>query len=914
MIQRFLILLARFVHRFPLPIFFISLLLTILGVYYASSLKIKTNIGDLLPEHTFSVTHLREVMDEIGAAGYLMVMVEGSDTDQMKRFGHALTDELLKVKQQRKQEGKEIFVQAVDLRNDIQYFKDRALYFLSQDELMDIWERIDDRVRKEKLKANPLFVNLDDEEDEKEDDSAEVFSLRSLHQKYRTGDFKEYFIADDNSVLGVLVRPTQPSSDLGFNKRLLEHVRAVGDRVIKNGEFGDTSFDLGGSYRNKSVEKQSIIDDLVRSLSTTMILLVLVLTLYFRRLRSVVVIMTPLVMGVVWALAVAEFKYGHLNMITAFIFAVLLGLGIDFGIHFLNRYMECRHKGMNTLDSLIEAEGNTGRAIFTGAMTTSAAFFSLTLADFRGFSQFGFIAGMGLVFCVIASFLVHPAMLLLSEKMVPIVKKDGPTKDIKPVSMLHPGLIVLVTLLIVAYGGWAVAQSFKCHSDAPWYSDTARCGPDSKDCCEPPIDFEYNFAKLRTRNNPVLNMSKKYGKAMPLSLQPVMVVAEDLEDTRLLHERVMEMRDTTERSTLKVTRSLYTFLSGDMNAKQSIIKQIRKLLNNDNLELIKDPQTKADAQELLRMTLSKPMTLFGLPEKIIRTFSIVRPGKEEIIPFLKDVMKDWQGRTLDDRFVQELSRRWKDLSEEKREQVNAWVADVEIPKGSPLANIDDVTLARLIRWTQHRVGVLNMIYTNVDTWNGIACIRFNQEASVIKAGDRTYHPVGEAFVFADTMWAMEKDGVKAISASILVVFLLLLFDFRSLKHTLLVMVPLFTGILGMCAFMALTGVKISFFNMVVLPTIVGIGVDNGVHIYHRYLEEGPGSIPRVLGSSGWAVTLSSITTMIGFAGMNTANHAGLNSIGELAIIGMTACLLASTLSFPALLTLLDKRRERKERN
>ncbi len=571
--------------------------------------------------------------------------------------------------------------------------------------------------------------------------------------------------------------------------------------------------------------------------------------------------------------------------------------------------MENRHKGVDIPGSLLEAETKTGRAIFTGSVTTAAAFFSLTLADFRGFSQFGFLAGTGVVFCVIASFVVHPAMLVISERIWPIVRKNATNHDVKPIGIPKPGWVVLLTALIMLFGGYTIYRSFQCHTDNPWYSDTRRCAPEPGDCCVPPIDFEYNFAKLRTRNNPVLNMSKKYGKAMPLSLQPVMVIAEDLAETKQVHDHVMEMRDTTPRTTLKIIRSLFTFLPDDLSRKRMIIGEIEKLLTDENLDMIGDEQNRADAEQLRTMTRTPPPALFELPEKVIRTFSIVRAGKEELIPFLKDTMKGWKGTSLDDRFVSELTRRWPQVSAEAKERVAKWVANVEIPD-TPKS--DDPVLAKLIRWTQHRVGILNMIYTNVDTWNGIASIRFTEEASKLEIGGKTFYPAGEAFVFADTMWAMEEDGKIAIGASILVVFLLLLIDFRSLRHTLFVMTPLLGGVLMLCGVMAYDGIKLSFFNMVVLPSLIGIGVDNGVHIYHRYLEEGPGSVPKVLATSGWAVTLASLTTMIGFAGMNLANHAGLNSIGLLAVVGIGCCLVSSVLSFPALLIFMDARRSRKD--
>ena len=79
-----------------------------------------------------------------------------------------------------------------------------------------------------------------------------------------------------------------------------------------------------------------------------------------------------------------------------------------------------------------------------------------------------------------------------------------------------------------------------------------------------------------------------------------------------------------------------------------------------------------------------------------------------------------------------------------------------------------------------------------------------------------------------------------------VVFVIVLLDFRNLKETLLVLTPLLLGVLWMVGAMFVFGMKLNFFNMVVLPSAIGIGVDHGVHIYHRYKEEGPNSLLHVL--------------------------------------------------------------------
>lgn len=106
----------------------------------------------------------------------------------------------------------------------------------------------------------------------------------------------------------------------------------------------------------------------------------------------------------------------------------------------------------------------------------------------------------------------------------------------------------------------------------------------------------------------------------------------------------------------------------------------------------------------------------------------------------------------------------------------------------------------------------------------------------------------------------------------------------------------------------IVGLQLNFYNMIVLPAILGIGNDAGVHLVHRYQEEGPGSIRRVLRYTGEHIAMGSFTTMIGFAGLLLSFHPGLHSIGELAVVGIGATLLAAILFLPAALQWLEDRR------
>ena len=177
---------------------------------------------------------------------------------------------------------------------------------------------------------------------------------------------------------------------------------------------------------------------------------------------------------------------------------------------------------------------------------------------------------------------------------------------------------------------------------------------------------------------------------------------------------------------------------------------------------------------------------------------------------------------------------------------------------------------------------------------------------IVTEDGKTYYSSSASIVFSDMLRLMLRDSPLAIGVTILVVFLIVLIDFKGLRPALLVMFPLLCGSIWMCGVMYVFGMKLNFYNMVALPTIIGMGIDNGVHLFHRYREEGPGSLTRVLRSTGGAMFVSMLTTMVGFLGLKMATHPGLNSIGLLAIIGLFASFVAAVVVLPAILQVLER--------
>jgi predicted RND superfamily exporter protein len=152
-----------------------------------------------------------------------------------------------------------------------------------------------------------------------------------------------------------------------------------------------------------------------------------------------------------------------------------------------------------------------------------------------------------------------------------------------------------------------------------------------------------------------------------------------------------------------------------------------------------------------------------------------------------------------------------------------------------------------------------------------------------------------------------EDGEKAAGLAVIVVFLLLWLDFRSLRIALMAMIPLLSGAVWMIGLMSLLRLPLTIVNVMAIPMIIGIGIDDGVHLLHRYRVEGWQNSRTVLQSTGRAILLTSLTTMAGFGSLMIAQYRGFNSLGALLAIGVAACFATTVFFLPPLAGLFGKR-------
>ncbi|GAJ10137.1 unnamed protein product, partial [marine sediment metagenome] len=163
-------------------------------------------------------------------------------------------------------------------------------------------------------------------------------------------------------------------------------------------------------------------------------------------------------------------------------------------------------------------------------------------------------------------------------------------------------------------------------------------------------------------------------------------------------------------------------------------------------------------------------------------------------------------------------------------------------------------------------------------------------------------------VMQELIRVIGNDGKNAALLTVFVVFLLLWLDFRSFKCAIIAMIPLVAGVIWMVGFMHLIGMQLTVVNVMGLPLIIGIGIDYGVHIVHRWRIEGSKKVKQIFASTGKAIFLSAITTMLAFGSLIFSIWRGFGSLGGAMFIGVGACFLSTAIILSGIIGWLERKK------
>ncbi len=247
------------------------------------------------------------------------------------------------------------------------------------------------------------------------------------------------------------------------------------------------------------------------------------------------------------------------------------------------------------------------------------------------------------------------------------------------------------------------------------------------------------------------------------------------------------------------------------------------------------------------------------------------------------------------------------IKDQKSQQLNRLRQASQTTKPLPMSEIPSYIKDRFMTKDGH-IGRFVIVYPSVGLSNGRNSIDFKNDVGQVKTPEgKVFYAASTTIVAADMLQLMLKESPYMVIITFIMILIFMFLAFRSLRWTLIAMLPLVVGMLWTFGIMLVFGMSFNFYNLVVLPAILGIGEDSGVHLAARYREEGKQSMWNVLSSTGQHITMGSVTTMLGFSGLLFTDHPGLISIGALATIGIGMTLLSALVFLPALVQWLEDR-------
>jgi predicted RND superfamily exporter protein len=166
---------------------------------------------------------------------------------------------------------------------------------------------------------------------------------------------------------------------------------------------------------------------------------------------------------------------------------------------------------------------------------------------------------------------------------------------------------------------------------------------------------------------------------------------------------------------------------------------------------------------------------------------------------------------------------------------------------------------------------------------------------------------GPERVESEILRIVKEDLFLLTPIAFFIILIWVFFHFRQWRATVLTLLPLTMGLTWMVGSMSLLGIRFNFVNAVILPMIIGMGIDNSIHLMHRFLEGGGRDASLALRTTGRAMTMCSLTTMLGFGSLVTARYQALSTMGWMTIFGMGFCSIASLTLLPTLLILWKRR-------
>lgn len=888
---------ARFSEVRPGMMLAIALLVTAAAAGLSSKLELHMHTKNLMPQEHPMVQEFDRIIEDYKTASMIIVAARGEERE-LKQFAEELAPKIEAMREYIQRVDYKVdrdflrahgfmLMKAKDLKNTGSLFEDLSL-IAWLDHLNDNFEKTyvqDEESISTKEKENNAVAFLDGLKIWLEavgtyitspDPPDPVIAYRAA-ERLLLGD--EYFISQDKDMLLIFAQPAFTVMDVPECVATTNQI----DQMIAELQEKYPSVHAGttGSLALQRDEMEAVSEDMYITSIIAMVLILGLFILSFRMWVAPLLAAISLIVGIIWTAGFAALTVGSLNLMTSMFSVILIGLGVDFSIHIISVYTENRAAGFSIGQSLQNALLKSGNGVIIGSLTTASAFLTLTISESAGMSEFGIVAGSGVVFCMLAAILVLPAMLSLRDHILQKLGQEHRGIRAPQFQFLgsfsqgvaaRPKFTLAVASLVTALMLYAAMQ----------------------------ITFDYNYLNMEPVGLTSLELQHQMEEEFDATPDFALVTASSVEEARRLAEAAKDLK------MIGMVTSISDYVPSEEQQRRRIplIREIRRnLLKANMIRPLRPDQMEALIAELYR-----------IEDNVIELAQLAYlGGQDKVDAKCKEIIGDLENPENTTMIASLVARMQEDQARavQRLNQFNTAFAPKfrEIALG--MASIEPISVETLPQnildqyVSKDGDKYLVTIYPREQVWNLEFLERFTRMMQELDP-----RVTGVPPIFYILMDIIAQDGKVAAMLTIFVVFLLLFLDFRRLQFAALAMVPLLVGAIWMVGLMQLFGLQLTLMNVIGLPLILGIGIDDGVHILHRFRVEGNGRIHTVFTSTGKAIMLTSLTTMLAFGSLLFATYRGLGSLGIALFIGVGACFLSTVILLPALLGLMDKKKGR----
>ena len=895
----------------PGRVVLMALGITALLTIGAALLEMEMTFFSIMPQDSSQVRDIERITEEFPFASSIVVVVDGRKLPEKEATDSvtAVIDELTEVLQTPEFESA---VAGVYGRFDTDFFAGHGFMLADPDVLERMNLLYDD------VDLVPFLSSLNDDLEREysgdgeamEDDETQLVSwvtgidallsglagsleggaavpseTEAALDAYLIGD--PYYLSRNRDMGMMFVKPTYTVNDLGPLVTETERIdEAVKEVAASHGlEAGLTGFIVVGKDEMVTSEQGFAV-----SMFIALILILVLMIMVFRIPSTPLIIGIPLILGIYWTAGMTGFLLQRLNILTAMYLVALVGLGVDYAIHLMTGYVQERDAGRSFDEALADSFARSARGVVTGALTTAAAFYALLMADSQVIRELAVVAGTGILCELAAMFLLVPALLGFRNRRQEKRgrRRSRPERKVRirsdfagrlgSVISRRPGTFAVILLVV---GASVIAFA-------------------------PGVELEDNLMNMEAKGLESVELQdtlvEEFGAA-----PDVLYLIVDNEDLPGLPVKVDALDDL---DSVKYVDALTNWMptAGQLRERRPLVRELR--------EATAPPEASFESRTPdPRLLLDE---LYRLEANLVEMGDLaVLGGMDRAAHALNRATGlDMDGTKVTESSFDRLFTVLEDIDDPEAELQAAGAAaewqDVFTPmlrsRVHAMASTEEITPEMLPPSTRDTflsedgLSSLVTISPRQNPWEG-------RYRNVFTAQVETVTDRGTGMILAaDQLIAIATtDTVSSLIAALVAVFIILLADFRNLRLVLLTFLPLAMAFGTLFGIMALTGIKFDFVNIIAIPLLVGIGIDNSVHINHRYLAEGRGGMSRAIARTGSAVALTTITTMIGFASFIPSVMRAMRSTGIVLTLAMALAFIYSVLLHPAVLMIVSEK-------